>query len=590
MIDDTGQVIYVGKAKNLKKRVSSYFSRQLDTKTLMLVKQIHQIEVTITRNEREALLLECNLIKNLQPRYNVIFKDDKSYPYLYLSTQDNFPRLCFHRGSRKGPGKYYGPYPSAGEARKALAFMQNLFKLRNCDNAFFKSRIRPCLQYQIKRCTGPCVGLISEEEYQINVQNAILFLEGKNEDVIAQLVKMMEEFSEKLDYERAGRIRDQIVLLRKIQTQQIIVGSSHQTEVDVLGVHYENGFACIHYLVIRGGRMLGSRHYFPNTEGIVSDTECDDELLTSFIMQHYLRANQNNFPQEILVPLPLKNQSILEDIVSEQAGHKIKLRKPSRGLSLKWVNMAMQSAKEALNNRLKQKQNLNLRFETLQEALQLEAIPQRIECFDVSHTLGESTVASCVVFDENGPVKNAYRRFNIRNITLGDDYAALKQALFRHYTRLKSTGGNLPDILLIDGGKGQLNQAIAVLNELQVSGVIVLGVAKGPERKPGLETIYKSDFEQLELAPESKAMHLIQQIRDEAHRFAISAHQKAQRKKRIHSKLEDIPGVGKARRLAIIQRFGGLQEVSLATIDELAKVPGVSRTLAERIYEALHGS
>lgn len=594
MIDVSGQVIYVGKAKNLKKRVSSYFQRQLDNKTLSLVKQIHSIEVTVTRNEREALLLESNLIKNLKPRYNIIFRDDKSYPYLYLSTQDPFPRLSFHRGEKASLGKYYGPYPSAREARDALAFLQGMFKLRQCDNAFFKSRIRPCLQYQIKRCSAPCVGYITKEIYQQDVDNVVLFLEGKSDAVIVHIIKAMEHASEQLDYERAARFRDQIALLRKIQEQQIIVGTKE--DIDVLGIYFEGGLACVHLLVVRQGRMLGSRHYFPNTRSInlwveeEAESSAEEELFSTFMMQHYLKPAVNGLPTEILVPFELKQGRLLEEILGEQSKHRIRIRKPVRGLHLKWLNMAMQSAREALKNKLLQKQDLSNRFEALQEALQLESIPERLECFDVSHTLGESTVASCVVFDVAGPVKNDYRRFNIHGVTKGDDYGALRQAITRRYTRLKSEDGVLPDVLFIDGGRGQLNQALAVLDELQVTDVIVLGVSKGQGRKPGLETLHRASGETLNLPSNSHALHLIQHIRDEAHRFAITAHRKQQRKKRIRSRLEDIPGIGAERRLVLLNRFGGLQEVSQATIEDLAKVPGISRTLAERIYEALHGS
>lgn len=694
MLDAHGKVIYVGKAKNLKKRVTSYFKRQLDNKTINLVRQISNIQVTITRNEREALLLESSLIKQLNPRYNVVFKDDKSFPYLFLSTHEEFPRLSFHRGARSAPGKYYGPYPSATEARDALNLLQTIFKLRQCDNFFFKSRTRPCLQYQIKRCTAPCVGYIDAEHYQQDVQNTILFFEGKSDDIVEQLISKMEEASKNLDYERAARIRDQIALLRKIQGQQIIVGE--KINVDVLGVYLERGLACIHLLVIREGRMLGSRHYFPKSmPQLVKDTgsleeievsgeskeseesveseeskeskesdetnktkkteETDEsaqdikefdeeiskeqEIVESFITQHYLRdfniemniemnlemdlpkvinnlevegeagitdeIEQNmpgkqkkiehhrppshEFPTEIIVPNLPADQKILEDILTEHARRRVEIKKPTRGRALKWLEMAIKSAEKALKSRLITPTNLASRFEALQDALNLPAIPERIECFDVSHTMGESTVASCVVFDINGPAKDSYRRFNIKGVIPGDDYAAMKQALTRHYTRLKEEGKTLPDVLLIDGGKGQLAQAVAVLHELQVTGVIILGVAKGPERRPGLETLYRPNGEILELAPDSRALHLIQQVRDEAHRFAISLHRKQSRKSRMHSRLEDIPGVGKSRRLALLRRFGGLQEVKQATVEELAKVQGINQTLAERIYQALHG-
>ncbi len=639
MLDAEGKVIYVGKAKNLKKRITSYFKRHLDNKTISLVKHIESIQITVTRNEREALLLEANLIKQLNPRYNVVFKDDKSYPYLYLSTEDSFPRLSFHRGARTAPGKYYGPYPSAGEAREALSFLQVIFKLRQCDNTFFKNRTRPCLQYQIKRCTAPCVGYIDQAAYQQDVKDTILFLEGKSDAVLEHLMQKMEAASLTQDYERAARIRDQTAVLRRIQEQQIIVGAKEN--VDVIGVSFEQEIACIHLLVIRQGRMLGSRHYFPKTRA-VSDfvVTVQQELLEGFLMQHYLGHLTNgmshlpegqhkdnqikvlevegqaadvsviadsteqkkkrgsslpqthalvDFPNEIIIPFKFDQSKLFEELFAEIAERKVEIKVPVRGKSLKWLEMASQSAEKALKSRLTQKVDLSPRFEALQEALGLPFIPERIECFDVSHTMGESTVASCVVFDVNGAVKNRYRRFNIKGLTPGDDYGALKQALTRHYTRLKSEGETLPDVLLIDGGKGQLSQAISVLHELQVTGVFLLGVAKGVERKPGLETLYRANGESLKLQSDSKALHLIQQVRDEAHRFAITTHRKQSRKTRMRSKLEDIPGVGKSRRLALLRRFGGLQEIKQATVEEIAKVPGVNLTLAERIYAALHG-
>lgn len=593
MVNVAGEVIYVGKAKNLKKRVSSYFHRQLDSKTLQLVKQIHSIEVTVTRNEREALLLESNLIKALKPRYNVIFRDDKSYAYLYLSSKDKFPRLSFYRGKKDKSSKYFGPYPSSRLAREALNFLQRIFKLRHCDNSFFNNRVRPCLQYQIKRCTAPCVGYINEEDYRAQVKNAVLFLEGKSQQVINQLLEQMDVASQQLDYEQAAKFRDQIALLRSIQEQQIIFGKS--LNIDVLGIAVEGALACIHVLVIRDGVMRGTRHYFPDKvsvlEGEVSPAE---ELLEAFILQHYLLHEDpqdlQDLPKEILIGFELKHRASLVRLMSEQLGKSIGLTVAKRGVRLQWLSMANQSATAALKGRLKYKIDLTDRFEALQEALVLTSIPQRIECFDVSHTQGEATVAACVVFDPNGPLKMAYRRFNIRGLTPGDDYGALRQALTRHYTRLKSEGRLLADVLLIDGGKGQLAVAEAVLQECQVSGLSLIAVAKGPGRKAGLETLYlDSKGQQLSLSPDSKAFHLIQQIRDEAHRFAITAHRNQRSKRVIHSRLEDIPGVGQQRRIALLKQFGGLQEVLQASIEELSKVQGISRSLASQIYQALHG-
>ena len=593
MLDAAGEVIYIGKAKNLKKRVSSYFSRQLDNKTLQLVSQIHSIEVTVTRNEREALLLESNLIKANQPRYNVIFKDDKSYPYLRLTINDTYPRLSFYRGGRKEPGLYYGPYPSAREARDALNLLQSIFRLRQCDDTFFKNRKRPCLQYQIKRCTAPCVKYISPEDYQKDVAMARLFLEGKSNLIIEQLIQKMENASVSHAFEEAARIRDQISLLTSIQERQIIVGEMR--DVDVLGFAEMDEEACIHQLIVREGRILGSRQYFPNKSAVITIEEnLEQSMLEAFILQHYeIRNEVNNgifIPKIILLSAVLTEKIALEDLLSEKAGHRVELIKPLRGDRVRWVEMAVSSAKHALISRSAQKIDLSPRFQALQESLQLDAIPERLECFDVSHTLGEATVASCVVFDREGPLKSDYRRFNIRAETKGDDYAALKEGLTRHYTRLKSEGGTLPDILIVDGGKGQMTQARQVLEELQVAGVTLLAVAKGPQRKAGLETVFLStngQAKKLELS--EKALLLIQQIRDEAHRFAISAHRKARAKRRKVSSLEDISGIGNKRRIKLLQYFGGLQEILQANVDTLAKVPGINRALAERLYEALHG-
>lgn len=641
MMDDSGKVLYVGKAKNLKKRVSSYFHRQLDTKTQQLVKQIHSIEVTVTRNEREALLLESNLIKELKPRYNIIFRDDKSYPYLFLSKEDpkenQFPRLGFYRGDKGEKGNYFGPYPSSRSAREALTLLQGIFRLRQCDNAFFKSRKRPCLQYQIKRCTAPCVGNISEEDYDIDVRHAKLFLEGKSQAVIHMLIERMDVASQSLEYEMAARIRDQIARLRGIQEQQIIMNT--KGDVDVLGMAYGRGEACIQMLSIREGNILGSRQYFPeipkiNFNGFSNgkgdghshgksngksdaDTNEASAWLKAFILQHYLGASgllASEIPKEILVPMEIPDRELLNQLLTEKKGEGVQINQGKRGDRLKWIEMATESAKHAFELKINASQDLSQHFEALQDLLKIDSIPERLECFDVSHSLGESTVASCVVFDTHGPVKSDYRRFNIKVETPGDDIKALSSALTRRYTRLKSESKMLPDLLIIDGGKGQVNAARQVLTELQVTGLLILGIAKGPARKAGLETLFLSTngnnhgtnhgtnhgssitnrkgalkiFEGLD--PSNPGFHLIQRIRDEAHRFAITAHRKQRAKRRIHSILEEIPGVGKNRRLNLLRQFGGLQEVRQASIEELAKVPGISRQLAKKIYEALHGS
>lgn len=606
MLDGSGQVLYVGKAKNLKKRVNSYFQRQLDAKTLQLVSQIKSIEVTITRNEREALLLESSIIKSEMPRYNIIFRDDKSYPYLKLTVQEPFPQLSLYRGTKYPSTKYYGPYPNAREAREALYLLQSIFTLRQCDAHFFKNRTRPCLQYQIKRCSAPCVGYISKEDYARDVKLARLFLEGKNQTVTEQLIHKMEEASQKLLFEQAARIRNQIALLRSVQERQIIIGALK--DIDVLGIATLNQEACIHMLIIREGRILGSRQYFPNKTAILEANLSEDfsakglkstdkikeiieeNILKTFILQHYnVETKENGFPNIILLPFTLKDEKTLLEILQEQSP-RISMMKASRGDRVKWVNMAMVSAKLALQSRASYKMDLSSRFLALQDTLQLESIPERIECFDVSHSLGEATVMSCVVFDTHGPVKEDYRRYNIRAKAGGNDYLALTEGLTRHYTRLKSEGKALPDILLVDGGKGQLGCARSVLEELQVVGVTLLAVAKGPKRKAGLETVYLSlngTTQMLQLKP--SALLLIQQCRDEAHRFAIKAQRKQSSSRRTTSSLELIEGIGKVRRQKLLQYFGGLQEVKAASVEELAKVPGISLALAESLYAELHG-
>lgn len=584
MLDGKGVVLYVGKAKNLKKRVSSYFRRALDTKTQQLVKQIKSIEVTVTRNEREALLLENNLIKELQPRYNIIFRDDKSYPYLKLTIDALFPRLSFYRG-RKSDGKVYGPYPSVREARSALNALQSIFRLRQCDEVFFKNRKRPCLQYQIKRCSAPCVGYITPENYRKDVDFARLFLEGKNKQVIEKLIDQMTEASTEQAFEEAARLRDRISLLRTVQEHQIIM--SDTKDVDVLGIYVEGSAACVHVLVIREGRMLGSRQYFPNkTALIVQEEELSQVLLEAFILQHY----QSDIPKTILLPFALKNKENVSALLRERREGPVNIATAVKGDRLRWLKMAVTSARLALISHVKQTRDLTPRFLALQESLHLESIPEKLACFDASHTLGEATVVSCVVFDSNGPHKSEYRRFNIRAKTGGDDYAALKEGLTRHFTRLKSEGLGLPDVLLVDGGKGQLNVAKAVLEECQVEGVILLAVAKGPHRKAGLETVYlSSNGKAIHLQPNASALLLIQQIRDEAHRFAITAHRKRIVRLRSTSTLEKIPGIGSKRRQSLLQYFGGLPEIMQASIEALAKVPGINQGLAERLYEALHG-
>lgn len=588
MFDSRGQVIYVGKAKNLKKRVASYFSRSDNSpKTRSLVSQIAAIEVTVTHTENEALILENNLIKSLKPRYNILLRDDKSYPYIYLSTTQEFPRLATHRGARKAPGRYFGPYPSGSAVRESLNLLQKLFPIRQCEDSFFANRSRPCLQYQIKRCSGPCVGLIDNNTYAKDVRHVIMFLEGKNQAVIDDLVQAMEQASLNLNYEKAAIYRDQIASLRHVQEKQYISGDGG--DLDVVAAHTEGGYACVQVFYFRGGRNIGNKSFYPKQ----IDQAGPAEVLEAFLSQYYLlRLNSGHaqdIPKEILINIDFDSRQVLQTVLSDSLGHSLHIHCPSRGDKSKWVELARNNAQISLQTHLLSRSSLLKRFEDLQETLALEQLPQRLECFDISHTQGEATVASCVVFDTSGPLKSDYRRFNIDGLPAGDDYAAMEQALIRRYTRLKRGEGKLPDILFIDGGKGQLGRASMVLQELQIEGVLLVGIAKGRERKPGHETLFLSGADvPIILSSKSKALHLIQQIRDEAHRFAITGHKQRRNQARTVSVLEQVPGLGAKRRQQLLKQFGGLQEVAKAGVEDLTKVKGISRELAQRVYDVFH--
>ena len=581
MLDNNDEIIYVGKARDLKKRVSSYFSSSLKgAKTRAMVAQICGINITITHTENEALILENNLIKEHRPKYNILLRDDKSYPYIHISDQP-FPRLGVYRGARKDAGRYFGPYPSAGAVRESLNLMQKLFPVRQCEDSYFKNRTRPCLQYQIKRCTAPCTGYISEADYREDVRHAIMFLEGKSNDVIDELVKKMEQASTRQEFEIAARYRDQIAALKRVQEKQHV--SVEDGDFDVVTCLLEGGVACIEVVYVRNGRHLGDKTFFPR----LSLEATGEDVLSAFLPQYYL---EKSTPPLILVNCKLDNPEMLEDILSEQEQKKIHIRHKTRGEHARWIKMAVTNTEHALRLHINSQTNMQRRFEYLQDALRMDNLPQRMECFDISHTMGEATVASCVVFDTNGPVKEDYRRFNIENITAGDDYAAMHQALSRRYKRLKEGEGKLPDLLIIDGGKGQIAQANDVLGEMQISDVQVLGVAKGPDRKPGLETLYLSGHDEAIILPaDSPALHLIQQIRDEAHRFAITGHRQRRGKSRKTSVLESIPGLGAKRRQLLLKQFGGLQEVARAGVEDLANVKGISNQLAQKIYDVFHG-
>ena len=584
MLDAAGKVIYVGKARNLKRRVSSYFRRELDApKTRAMVARIAAIEVTVTNTEGEALLLENQLIKSLKPRYNILLRDDKSYPYIHLATDQEFPRLSFHRGARGSKGRYFGPYPSAGAVRETINLLQKVFRVRQCRDGFFRNRMRPCLEYQIQRCTAPCTGLISAADYGADVRLTRLFLEGRDSQVIDELVARMGTAAEALDYEEAARLRDRIAKLRRIQERQYV--SPEHGDFDVIACQVRGGVACVELFMARDGHNLGNKSFFPKL-GREDDPAV---VLSAFVHQYYL--GRRDVPPEVLVSLPVEDVELLQQVLREQTGHKVTIRRPQRGQAVRWLQLAETNLGHSLERRLSGNAHLQRRFQALQEALQLDALPQRLECFDISHTMGEGTVASCVVFGSEGPVKADYRRFNIEGITPGDDFAAMAQALQRRYTRLKRGEGKVPDMLLIDGGKGQLAQAERVLEELQIEGVVLLGVAKGVTRKPGLETLFLAGRGTPTILPaDSPALHLVQQVRDEAHRFAITSHRQRRSKARRVSVLEEIPGLGPKRRRALLNQFGGLREVVGAGVEDLARVHGISRQLAERVYAALHES
>jgi len=581
MLDAGNNTIYVGKARNLKNRVSSYFSTKgASPKTRAMVTHITSIEITVTHTENEALLLENNLIKSLHPKYNILLRDDKSYPYIYCSTDQKYPRLSFHRGAKRLPGRYFGPYPSTGAVRDTLNQMQKLFQIRQCEDSFYRNRSRPCLQYQIRRCSAPCVGRIDTEQYGETVRHAIMFLEGRNTQVIDEQIKKMDEAAGKLDYEIAAQYRDQIMHLRKVQEKQYI--TSDKGDHDVIACLVRDRVGIVEVFYIRGGRNLGNRSFFPRHPAGADETE----ILSAFISQYYL--NQEDIPEIIANKIP-DDRRLLEESLSLKCGHKISIHSNVRGERARWLDMALTNAVHNLNRRLSSKANMQQRFEALQAELHLDELPQRLECFDISHTAGESTVASCVVFDQDGPLKSDYRRFNINDITPGDDYAAMKQALLRRYLKIKKGDGKLPDLLFIDGGKGQLQQACDVMQDLQITGVILVGIAKGKGRKPGLEKLYLSSHKgAIILSDHSMGLHLIQQIRDEAHRFAIAGHRHKRNKAQQASVLDRIPGIGPQRKKKLLNQFGGLQGLSRAGIEDLANLSGINKELARRIYDTFH--
>lgn len=583
MLDASGKLLYVGKAKNLKKRLSSYFRKSgLAPKTAALVARIEQVETTITANETEALLLEQTLIKEWRPPYNILLRDDKSYPYVFLSDGE-FPRLSIHRGAKKSKGRYFGPYPSAGAIRESLGLLQKAFLVRQCEDSYYKNRTRPCLQYQIKRCKAPCVGLVEPNEYAEDVRHSVMFLEGRSNALAQELSSGMEQAAQRLDFERAAELRDQVALLRRVQDQQSMEGGNG--DIDVVAAIATAGGACVHLISVRGGRVLGSKNFFPQ---VAIEEEAGD-VLVAFLAQYYLSNHERDLPGELIVNAVHEDVPTLIAALAELKGREVVISHRVRGTRARWQQLAVTNAEQALTARLANRQHLAARFDGLAEALSLDETPQRLECYDISHSSGEATVASCVVFGPEGPLKSDYRRYNIEGVTAGDDYAAMHQALSRRFSKLKEGEGKLPDILLVDGGKGQMAMAREVLQELAVPELILLGVAKGVTRKPGFETLYLNDAtHEFTLPADSPALHLIQQIRDEAHRFAITGHRARRGKARRTSSLEEVAGVGPKRRRELLKHFGGLQELTRASVEEIAKAPGISKKLAESIYAALH--
>jgi excinuclease ABC subunit C len=581
MLDAQGAILYVGKARNLKSRVASYFQpSNVQPKVQALVTKTANMEVTITNSDTEALLLEFNLIKKHRPRFNVVLRDDKSFPFVHLEIAHDFPRLSFYRGSRKEAGRFFGPYPSAGAVRETLQQLQKLFRIRNCDDAYFDNRSRPCLQYQIQRCTAPCVGLIAKEDYARDVGAAIKVLEGRNDEVQLELGRRMEAAAEQLNFEDAARARDQLANLKAIQAQQIVTADIDH-DADVIAIAAGNGEYCVALMFVRGGRSLGSTTFFPRAP--LAELP---EVLAAFVTQYYLERES---PAEIIVERDFDGMQVLEATLAQRASHKVRITSSVRAIRARWLEMMRNNAEQALKMRGLARASIETALQEVREAFHLAETPKRIECFDISHTGGTDTVASCVVFGVEGAVKSDYRRFNIAGIQPGDDYAAMHQALARRYKRVRDGEVNAPDLLLIDGGKGQLAEAHKVLTELGVAGVTLIGVAKGVDRRPGQEQLFVvgQDTPTL-LPPDSSALHLIQRVRDEAHRFAIAGHRRKRAKRHSQSILETIPGLGPVKRRELLKQFGGLQGILRAGIDDFVQIRGLGRELAEVIYEHLH--
>ena len=581
MVNKTGEVLYVGKAMDLKKRVSSYFQKPagLSPRIQLMVAQVVTVETTVTRSESEALLLENNLIKTLSPRYNILFRDDKSYPYLVI-TGHKFPRLSFHRGALDKRHQYYGPFPGAGAVRESIQLLQKVFRIRNCEDTVFANRSRPCLLHQIRRCTAPCVGKITEADYAHDVRSATLLLSGKEDEVAENLITRMHAASDAQSYEDAALHRDQVAALRAVREKQYVSDLGGR-DADVVACARVGAVTCVNLVMIRGGRHLGDHNHFPKHADAVED----DQVIEAFISQHY----QHHAVPPLILARRVQDTDVLESMLSAHAGHKVQIVTRPTGPRRVWLEMAEKNAQIGATHTASLQANQEARLLALQQALGLPESAQRFECFDISHTMGEATVASCVVYDQSAMQKGDYRRFNITTAVAGDDYGAMREVLQRRYRRLVAGEGKMPDVVLIDGGKGQLGVAREVMAELGISEVTLVGVAKGEARKPGLEALWMPEREEpYLLGPEHAGLHLVQQIRDEAHRFAITGHRARRGKTRSQSPLENIAGVGAKRRQRLLAHFGGLRGLQTASVDELAQIEGVSRALAEKIYEELH--
>jgi excinuclease ABC subunit C len=575
------ELLYVGKARSLKDRVASYFvAGNVQPKVQALLRQITAIEVTVTNSETEALLLEYNLIKAHKPRFNIVLRDDKSYPYIHLDTAHEFPRLVFYRGSRSAAGRYFGPFPNAGALRDTLNQLQKLFRVRNCRDSFFANRSRPCLQHQIGRCSAPCVGLISREDYAEDIAAAVKVLDGRSDEVNAELQARMEEAGSRLQFERAAQVRDQLAALKRIQALQVVTADVER-DVDVFALVEEGGEYALGVMLIRGGRNLGTSSYFPRA--VLAEA---GDALSSFIMQYYA---DSELPAEVLTDRRLEDAAALCEALSGRAQRAVQVRQPVRGMAARWVELTRDNALQGLRMRFAQRAGMEEMLAELARELDMPEPPARMECFDISHTGGEGTVASCVVFGPEGPLKKEYRRFNITGVTPGDDYGALRQALERRYRRVGEGEVPVPDLLLIDGGLGQIGQVHEVLEELGFGDLQLVGVAKGPDRRPGQERLFVfGSPTAVILEARSPALRLVQRIRDEAHRFAISGHRKRRARRYNESVLEVVPGLGPAKRRELLKHFGGLPEIMRAGVADLTQVKGIGAALARSLYDHLH--